>query len=272
VSYFRSHTTRFTSNVTFAFMFVLDLGFNFCHTFPGQLLPAVLCTVPKTKPKISRVVAHRGAAGAISPLCRALSTRADERGTAARMSVGTTVSLGLAPAAVPAAAPAAVPAQSSVGDWRDNLTGDEAWLLGPRSADWYTGEAPRPGTAVHSQAPPDLATVDRQGLLAYFKNAWAITETLFAGLQGEEPFYRPPYHDLRHPLIFYYGHVAALYVNKLRVAGLLGAGVDPYFEQIFETGVDEMRWDDLSKNHMQWPAVRDVHAYRAKVGAACMYA
>jgi hypothetical protein len=39
--------------------------------------------------------------------------------------------------------------------------------------------------------------------------------------QGEEPFYRPPAHELRHPLIFYYGHPAVLYVNKLRVAGIL---------------------------------------------------
>jgi hypothetical protein len=32
---------------------------------------------------------------------------------------------------------------------------------------------------------------------------------------GEEPFYRPPYHDLRHPLIFYYGHPAVLFINKV---------------------------------------------------------
>ena len=25
---------------------------------------------------------------------------------------------------------------------------------------------------------------------------------------GEECYYRPPYHNLRHPFIFYYGHVA----------------------------------------------------------------
>lgn len=32
---------------------------------------------------------------------------------------------------------------------------------------------------------------------------------------------RQPAHGLRHPLIFYYGHPAALYVNKLRAAGIL---------------------------------------------------
>jgi hypothetical protein len=52
---------------------------------------------------------------------------------------------------------------------------------------------------------------------------------------GEEPFYRPPYHNLRHPLIFYYAHPAVLYINKLRVAGVLTAGVNAYYETIFET-------------------------------------
>ena len=54
-------------------------------------------------------------------------------------------------------------------------------------------------------------------------------------------------------------------MNKLRVAGLLRAPLNPYFEVIFETGVDEMSWDDMSKNEMPWPSVAEVHAYRAKV-------
>ena len=55
------------------------------------------------------------------------------------------------------------------------------------------------------------------------------------GPAGEEPFYRPPYHNLRHPLIFYYAHPAVLYVNKLRVAGVLADPLNAYFETIFET-------------------------------------
>ena len=88
---------------------------------------------------------------------------------------------------------------------------------------------------------------------------------LFSGLQGEEAFFRPPYHHLRHPMIFYYGHPPALYINKLRVAGLIEKPLNPYFEQWFETGVDEMRWDDLSKNAMLWPRLQEVHAYRQQV-------
>lgn len=66
-------------------------------------------------------------------------------------------------------------------------------------------------------------------------------------------------------MIFYYGHPAALYINKLRVAGLLEKPINPYYEVIFETGVDEMSWDDLSKNEMKWPSVAEVHQYRKAV-------
>ena len=36
-------------------------------------------------------------------------------------------------------------------------------------------------------------------------------------------------------------------------------------EQIMETGVDEMSWDDLSKNEMEWPKLREVTEYRRAV-------
>ena len=49
--------------------------------------------------------------------------------------------------------------------------------------------------------------------------------------QGREVFVRSPWHQLRHPLIFYYGHVATLYINKLRVAGLVKEAVNEYMEQ-----------------------------------------
>jgi len=70
---------------------------------------------------------------------------------------------------------------------------------------------------------------------------------------------------LRHPQIFYYGHTACLYINKLRVAGVLEGPVNAYFESIFEVGVDEMLWDDMHKNDMLWPTVSEVHEYRKQV-------
>jgi hypothetical protein len=49
---------------------------------------------------------------------------------------------------------------------------------------------------------------------------------------------------------------------QLRVAGIVLEPVNAFFEQIFETGVDEMSWDDLSKNEMDWPSVREVRCSR----------
>lgn len=189
------------------------------------------------------------------------------------------------PAPIGAAAddPATPPGTDAPGQeaWRTNLRGGAHPLLArPRPEEWWTGLPPAAceglaGPPVARKAPaeltslplPNLARLTREGVKEYFDNTWTLTEVLFSSLLGEEPFYCPPYHQLRHPLVFYYAHPAALYVNKLRVAGVLKEPLNQYFETIFETGVDEMRWDDMSKNEMQWPAIEEVHAYRKQVYA-----
>lgn len=164
------------------------------------------------------------------------------------------------------------PTLDTVEPWQRNLRGThDALLRGPRPDWWWTGLAPadcpglRPDSTLTALPAPNLATCTRTDVLAALDNGWTLTETLFASLQGEEAFYRPPYHHLRHPMIFYYCHPAALYINKLRVAGLIDAPLNPYFERIFETGVDEMRWDDMSKNEMLWPSFDEAHRYRQQV-------
>jgi 5-histidylcysteine sulfoxide synthase/putative 4-mercaptohistidine N1-methyltranferase len=156
--------------------------------------------------------------------------------------------------------------------WRNNLRQAlNSELTGPRPAWWWTGRTPQdcpglqPEGTLTSLPLPSLETCTRQQTLDYFDNTWTLTEVLFSGLKGEEAFFRPPYHHLRHPMVFYYGHPPALYINKLRVAGLIDKPLNPYFEQLFETGVDEMRWGDLSKNEMLWPRIQEVHAYRQQV-------
>ena len=158
--------------------------------------------------------------------------------------------------------------------WMINLGrgNNDEWLQGPRDEDeWFTGLKPSicPGAdskgIIRSLPLPNLDGVTREAAQEYFDNSWSLYETLFAGLKGEEGFYRPPPHGLRHPQIFYYGHTACLYVNKLRVSGVLDKPVNPYFESIFEVGVDEMLWDDMHKNDMLWPTVQEVHEYRKQV-------
>ena len=102
---------------------------------------------------------------------------------------------------------------------------DEAWLIGPRGREWFTGLEPNicPGEGnifatandkkfrmhfcssdflflsytgvdekgiLRSLPLPNLSNVTRQGTMDYFDNSWTLFEMLFAGLKGEEPFYR----------------------------------------------------------------------------------
>ncbi|GAB9464854.1 Iron dependent oxidoreductase [Globisporangium polare] len=153
---------------------------------------------------------------------------------------------------------------------------DDSYLHGERSDNWFTtSRNPRyepsfPGMCpethkLSSIAMPNLKTCTREEMLDYLDNTWALTDALFSTLQGEEAFTTPPPHQLRHPLIFYYGHPTVFYVNKFVVSGLLEKPVNPHFEHIFEVGVDEMRWDDMSKNEMEWPSVSEVTEYRRTV-------
>lgn len=142
-----------------------------------------------------------------------------------------------------------------------------------RSQEWYTGKRPQHGVCpgvdaegkIHSLQIPNLETCTRTEVQNYFDNSWTLTEVLLSGLASPEVFYRVPYHGLRHPLVFYYLHPAVLYVNKLRLAGLIPDAVHADFESLFETGVDEMSWDDMSKNDLSWPSLTDLHKYRKQV-------
>ncbi|MBS2009294.1 MAG: 5-histidylcysteine sulfoxide synthase [Cyanobacteria bacterium SZAS TMP-1] len=166
-----------------------------------------------------------------------------------------------------------IPARSDedpAGAWRKNLGRTRMALCLPRPDSWWSGPTPArcPGFVdgkLHSLPMPDLATCSRRSVLDYFDNTWTLNELLFSSLIGEEPFYRPPYHDLRHPLVFYYVHPSVLYVSKLRLAGLLDGPINSYFESLFETGVDEMSWDDMSKNVIEWPSLDDCRQYRGEV-------
>ena len=69
---------------------------------------------------------------------------------------------------------------------------------------------------------------------------------------------------LRHPLIFYYGHTAVFFINKLNVANLIDKRIDPRLESTLAIGVDEMSWDDLDDANYDWPTPQQVMDYRNK--------
>jgi 5-histidylcysteine sulfoxide synthase/putative 4-mercaptohistidine N1-methyltranferase len=109
----------------------------------------------------------------------------------------------------------------------------------------------------------------RAEIRRYFLTTWQRYESLFDTLAKDEAYFEKPI-PLRHPLIFYLGHTATFFVNKLVLAKLLPERIDPDMESVFAVGVDEMSWDDMDDAHYQWPDVPDVFYYRAKVRDAVL--
>lgn len=87
----------------------------------------------------------------------------------------------------------------------------------------------------------------REELKKIFLGSCELHELLFSIISDEQGFYVRP-EPLRHPLIFYYGHTASVYINKLFDHGLISERIDPKMEAQMAVGVDEMKWDDLSES------------------------
>ena len=85
----------------------------------------------------------------------------------------------------------------------------------------------------------------REAIKGYFLETYAIYEQLFQMLAKDEVYFIRP-EPLRHPLIFYYGHTAAVYINKCFDYGIIKERVIAEYETMFAVGVDEMDWDDLN--------------------------
>lgn len=103
----------------------------------------------------------------------------------------------------------------------------------------------------------------RQEIRDYFLKTWAIDELLYTQLKSDDVFYMRG-DPLRHIILFYLGHTAVFFINKLYLAKIIDRRINPKFESTFAIGVDEMSWDDLDNNHYDWPPVSEVRVYRDK--------
>jgi 5-histidylcysteine sulfoxide synthase/putative 4-mercaptohistidine N1-methyltranferase len=104
----------------------------------------------------------------------------------------------------------------------------------------------------------------REEIRQYFQATYTLDEQLYETLASEDAFYLRA-EPLRHPLIFYIGHTAAFYINKLIVSKITKERINPRFESMFAIGVDEMSWDDLNAANYDWPTLAEVKAYRDTV-------
>ena len=106
----------------------------------------------------------------------------------------------------------------------------------------------------------------RAEILDYFQQTFDIEERLYETLRYPETFYLRA-EALRHPLIFYFGHTATFFINKLVIAKVIQQRINPRYESMFAVGVDEMSWDDLNEAHYDWPAPDQVRDYRNEARA-----
>lgn len=146
---------------------------------------------------------------------------------------------------------------------------------GPSSLRKASGESSMAESPLISRAPlfsrtPNLRAGDgagmRRTLRNYFLDTFNTYESLFECLANDQAFYTKPI-SLRHPLIFYYGHTATFFINKLLLTRMISKRINQRFESMFAVGVDEMSWDDLNDANYQWPTPAEVKAYRDQVRA-----
>src|SRR5881628_1278021 len=81
-----------------------------------------------------------------------------------------------------------------------------------------------------------IMALDRSAVVAQYRRNRARSRALF-DLLAEDAYYSQPI-ALRHPIVFYDGHLPGFSFNTLVKKGLGGASIDPALETLFARGID----------------------------------
>ena len=81
-----------------------------------------------------------------------------------------------------------------------------------------------------------ISGIDRAALLDWYRRNRARSAELF-GLIADDCFYSRPI-PLRHPIVFYEGHIPAFSFLTLNERALGETPIDPVYEKVFERGID----------------------------------
>jgi ergothioneine biosynthesis protein EgtB len=114
---------------------------------------------------------------------------------------------------------------------------------------------------VHGRAESLRAGAPRAdaALLSRLSAAWRRSDALFAVLAPEALWARPI--PLRHPFIFYLGHLPAFAWNQIARGVLARPSFRAAFDELFERGIDPGAASDVPQIG-RWPPVEQVLAYR----------
>jgi formylglycine-generating enzyme required for sulfatase activity len=96
----------------------------------------------------------------------------------------------------------------------------------------------------------------------WFSRNRARTQALF-DLVADDAYYSRPI-DLRHPIVFYEGHLPAFSFNTLVKRALGGPSIDPALEALFARGIDPSEEEAGRASRHQWPARTTVRQFAAE--------
>ncbi|HUE89343.1 MAG TPA: SUMF1/EgtB/PvdO family nonheme iron enzyme [Vicinamibacterales bacterium] len=101
--------------------------------------------------------------------------------------------------------------------------------------------------------------LDRDQALAWYKKNRARSAEIF-GLLSDAAYYDQPI-ALRHPIVFYEGHVPAFSLNTLVKKALGKTGIDEGLEHLFARGIDPEQAGTGSASPFGWPERAQVRAF-----------
>src|SRR5580704_4985950 len=101
--------------------------------------------------------------------------------------------------------------------------------------------------------------LDREAVVSWYRRNRERSRTLF-DLLTDEAYYSQPI-ALRHPIVFYEGHLPAFSFNTLVKRGLGCAGIDARLETLFARGIDPEQPDAEGPSRNQWPGRDEVAGF-----------
>ena len=125
-------------------------------------------------------------------------------------------------------------------------------------------------TSAHPDESRPSSDLDRAALMSWYRRTRERSRALFDLLVDEPIHYAQPI-SLRHPVVFYEGHLPAFGFNTLIKAGLGGRSIDARLETLFARGIDPSESGtpppDADRNRQLWPSRAVVQQFAREADA-----